>query len=226
NVTGVQTCALPISSNQRDLAPPTSSRSPLMSLANRLASGIAFFASRLWRMQEDQRISAQLTQGCRQNVAGADQPSKGMTDWTFLPKAHILEQPIRQGKDITTVVILEIIDAYQLATLKNGGVARHPIRNLCHQLGKMQRRVGIVSHAEEKFLPIEFMDTGDRACRRVRWQGQWIRDDLLCLWPRCRKGKWMGAALYIWQAPECVRDNSKVRCNGRRGRIERLVVQT
>src|SRR5699024_2090469 len=32
--------------------------------------------------------------------------------------------------------------------------------------------------------------------------------------------------LYIWQAPECVRDNSKVRCNGRRGRIERLVRQT
>ncbi len=89
-----------------------------MSSANRLASGIAFFASRLWRMQEDQRISAQLTQGCRHNVAGADQPSKGMTDWTFLLKALLLEPPVRQGKALTAVVILEIIDAYQLALLQ------------------------------------------------------------------------------------------------------------
>lgn len=177
-----------------------------MSSANRLASGIAFFASRLWRMQEDQRISAQLTQGCRHNVAGANQPSKGMTDWTFLLKALLLEPPVRQGKALTAVVILEIIDAYQLAILKNGAVSRHPIGNLCHQLGKMQRRVGIVSHAEEKYLPIEFMDTGDRACRRVRWQGQWIRDDLLCLWPPLPQRQMDGrCALHLAGARMCQR---------------------
>ena len=127
--------------------PSTSSRSPLMTqpIDWRAASHSSHPAS--GELRERSTDLGPVDRGCRHNVAGADQPSKGMTDWTFASEGSSPRPPVRQAKRSQQWSFSEIIDAYQLAILKNGCSVSAPHRNLCHQLGRMQRRVGIVSHA-------------------------------------------------------------------------------
>ena len=88
----------------------------------------------------------------------------------------------------------------------------------------MEGRVGVMTDAEKKHIPVQIMYAADRARRDVGRQRQWIRGDRACFGPNRGKRVEVIAAQHAGQSPERIRDHPEIRRRRTGDRLEGSVV--
>ncbi len=95
--------------------------------------------------------------------------------WPTGPSACSPPRPqpvVGQGEAPAAMIVLQIVDPHALPVLHHHAVPRNAIRHLGHELGEMERRVGVVPDAQQQHLPIEIVHPSHRTVRNMRRQRQ------------------------------------------------------
>jgi hypothetical protein len=106
------------------------------------------------------------------------------------------------------MVVLLVVDSNRTAALEHRAVRRHPVGNAREQLGQVKRRIGVMTDAEKKHLPVQIVYPTDRAFRDVRRKREWVGGDSSSFGAGRGEGVEMIASQYTWQAPERIRNHA------------------
>jgi len=79
------------------------------------------------------------------------------------------------------MIVLSVVDSLGYAAFQNGAVLGDTIGNSRQDFGEMNGRIGIVVHAQQQHLAVEFVDPSHRAFGNVRRERQGILENELGL---------------------------------------------
>jgi hypothetical protein len=125
-------------------------------------------------MEEQEGIVRKLFEGNRDNVPSPRQAGMGVSDRSFGLKAARPQPVVCQGEAPTAMIVLTVLDLHRPAVLQDRAVLRYLIWNAGKELSQVQRRVRVVTHAEQEHLAVQIMHSPHWALGDVGWKRERI----------------------------------------------------
>lgn len=161
-------------------------------------------------MQEEKRVAVELLYDNGNDVPCPSKPRVCVSYHSFRLQTLLSEPVISEPEALAAMVILSIVNADRTPVSKDGAVLGDAVRDSGDEFCKVERRVRLVTYAEEKHLPIQVLHTANGASGAVRRKRQWSVRDFCGTLPGSRKGKRMIATASSGATPEGVRHHPKV----------------
>ena len=158
------------------------------------------------------------------DVLRPHQFGRGVPDDAIRLQARPLHPGVRENEQLTTAVVFDVVVPCGLALAKHRDVMGDAIGDVGHDLGEMQRRVGVVIHAQQEDLAVVIEDPAERAPVLVGRQHQRIGNDLRRLRSTGGKGERVTASANVGNLPERVGDDPQVGGRRCRRRVKRPVI--
>lgn len=105
-------------------------------------------------------------------VASPGQPRMRVSYRPLHLEAPRAQPSVRQPEPLTTMVVLQIVKPNRASVLEDRAVPRYAVRHPREQLGQVERRVCIVTDAEEQHLSVQVVHPAYRAFGSVGRKGQ------------------------------------------------------
>src|SRR4030095_10079125 len=129
---------------------------------------------------------------------------------SFALKAFLLKPPINQIEVLTAVIDLLVVNPRRFPLLDDGDVFPAPVPNTRQRLGQMNGRVGIVTDAEQKHLPVKFIDSAHGTDQAMWWINGMRSSNSSRLLADRGKGARVVTAEHTRESPEHIRNDSHV----------------
>jgi hypothetical protein len=175
-------------------------------------------------MEEQERVVSQLFESNLDDIPGAGEPCVGVSYATFGLETPRPQPLVCEGKALTAVVVLLVVDPHRASVLEHRAVPRHMVWNPREELRQVERRVGVMTNPEKEHLPVQIVHPTDWAFRDVRRKGERVGGDPDSFRPGCREGVGVITPPYTRQSPERIRHDSEARRRWSGHRVEGLVV--
>jgi hypothetical protein len=147
-------------------------------------------------MEEQERVTRQVLDRDFDDVPGAREPCMSMSYAPLGLEAPRPQPLVREGEALATVVVLLVFHPNRTSALEDRAVRRHAVGNARDELRQVQRRIGVMAHAEKEGLPVPIVYPPDGTCGNVGRKGERIGSDAGSLGSGRREGVGVVASQY------------------------------